>query len=175
MLEMRREPRPGFARCYRHSAWPERTILRMRTPGTAHPGIPSRIHDCGQTLRCAVAARIRNFTSCLLLCIAGCASTPQRAAPSAVGCAEAVLATLPAGLTDPEKHCVASAGIAMHCSRFEAWLAGYGKEIRDAFGDGDASWADLHADRIGRRCAATQDRPDALIECCRQALPDSGG
>ena len=63
----------------------------------------------------------------------------------------------------------------MRCSRFEAWLAGFGKEIRDAVGDGDASWQDLDADRIGRRCAATHDGPDAQIECCRQALPASGG
>jgi hypothetical protein len=41
--------------------------------------------------------------------MAGCASTPQRAGLSTVGCAEAVLATLPAGLTDAEKHCVALA------------------------------------------------------------------
>jgi hypothetical protein len=133
------------------------------------------MHDGGRALRWAVAARIRICMGCLLLCITGCASPPQRAAPSTVGCAEAVLATLPAGLTDPEKHCVASAGIAVHCSQFEAWLAGYGKEIRDAFGDGDASWADLDANRIGRRCAATHDTPEALIECCRQALPASGG
>jgi hypothetical protein len=42
--------------------------------------------------------------------LAGCTSTPERAAPSTVGCVNAVVATLPAGLTDPEKHCVASAG-----------------------------------------------------------------
>jgi|APIni6443716594_1056825.scaffolds.fasta_scaffold30000_4 hypothetical protein len=122
-----------------------------------------------QALRWAVAARIRIFAGCLLLCIAGCASTPQRAAQSTVGCAEVVLAALPAGLTNPEKHCLASAGIATHCSRFEAWLLGYGKEIRDVFGDGDSSWEDLDANRIGRRCAATHDGPDALIECCQQA------
>lgn len=108
---------------------------------------------------------------CLLLCIAGCASTAQRAAPSTVSCAEVVLAALPAGLTDPEKHCVASAGIAMRCSGFEAWLLGYSKEIRDAFGEDDASWDDLGANRTGRRCAATRPGPDALIDCCRQALP----
>ena len=82
---------------------------------------------------------------------------------------------LPAGLTDPEKHCVASAGIATHCSQFEAWLLGYAKELRDAFDDGDASLEDLVADRVGRRCAAAQAGPEALIECCRQSLPASGG
>ena len=106
----------------------------------------------------------------LLLCIAGCTGTPERPATSTVRCAEAVVATLPAGLTDPEKHCVASAGIVQRCSRFEAWLASWGKEIRDAFGDGDASWDDLTADRIGRCCASTGDGSDTLVECCRQAL-----
>ena len=80
---------------------------------------------------------------------------------------------MPAGLTDPEKHCVASAGIAMHCSRFEAWLLGYGKELRDALGSGDAAWADVGANRIGRRCAAIHVTPDALIDCCRRSLPAS--
>lgn len=80
------------------------------------------------------------------------------------------MTTLPGGLTDPEKHCLASAGIVRQCSRFEAWLAGWGKEIRDAFGPGDASWEDLRADRAGRHCASMHDETDALIECCRQAL-----
>ena len=93
---------------------------------------------------------------------------------SSVGCAHAVVAALPAGLTDPEKHCVASAGIARNCSRFEAWLAGWGKEIRDSFGHGDASWQDLVADRAGRRCASSQDGVDAVIYCCRQALAAPG-
>ena len=121
-------------------------------------------------LRCAVAARIGIWTICLLLGLAGCASTPERAAQSSVGCAKAVVAALPAGLTDPEKHCVASAGIAQRCSPFEAWLAGWSKEIQDAFGYGDASREDLRADRMGRRCASTHDEPEALLECCRQAL-----
>jgi hypothetical protein len=80
------------------------------------------------------------------------------------------VAALPGGLTDPEKHCVASAGITQRCSRFEAWLAGWAKEIQDSFSHGDASWEDLDADRIGRRCASTHDEPDALTECCRRAL-----
>lgn len=129
------------------------------------------MHSYRHALRCAVAVRIGISSVCLLLCLAGCASTPERAARSSVGCANAVVAALPAGLTDPEKHCVASAGITQRCSRFEAWLAGWAKEIDDTFSRGDASWEDLDADRIGRRCASTHDDPDALIECCRQALP----
>jgi len=120
--------------------------------------------------------RTRTWTGCLLLCLAGCTSTPpERAAESTVGCVAAVVAALPVGLTDPEKHCVASGGIVQRCSRFEAWLAGWGKEIEDAFRHGDASWEDLVADRAGRRCAtATLDGNDALIECCRQALATPG-
>jgi len=142
----------------------------MTAPDTVHPRVTSRRHDHGHALRCTVAARIGIWTVCLLLGLAGCASAPERAAPSPVGCAKAVVAALPAGLTDPEKHCVASAGITQRCSRFEAWLAGWGKEIEDAFSHGDASWEDLDADRLGRRCASTHAAPDALIACCRHAL-----
>ncbi len=105
-----------------------------------------------------------------MLGLVGCTSTPERPAESAVGCAEAVVATLPVGLTNPEKHCLASAGIAQRCSRFEAWLAGWGKEVRDALDEGDASWADLVDDRAGRHCASTLNGPDTLLECCRLAL-----
>ena len=104
------------------------------------------------------------------MCLAGCASDPQRPAVSTVGCAQAVVAQLPAGLSDPEKHCVASAGIARQCSPFEAWLAGWGKEAQDAFGGGNASREDLDADRRGRQCAAEPGGPETLVECCRRAL-----
>jgi hypothetical protein len=112
--------------------------------------------------------------SCLaVLGIAGCAVSPERPAPSTVGCAEAVVAALPPGLDDPGKHCLASAGIALQCSRLEAWLAGWGKEVGDGFGGGDASREDLEANRIGRRCAngagETVDTA-ALLECCRREL-----
>jgi hypothetical protein len=103
----------------------------------------------------------------LALCAAGCSSAPERPAASFRGCAEAVVAALPAGLTDAEQHCLASAGIAQRCSRFEAWAAGWGKEIRDALGEGDASIADLAADRRGRRCAAPRRGAEELLACCR--------
>lgn len=102
--------------------------------------------------------------------LAGCAGAPERPANSTVGCAEAVVAALPAGLGDPEKHCLASAGIARQCSPFEAWLAGWGKEVQDALGSGDASREDLVSDRLGRRCAAQPVAADGLLECCRHAL-----
>jgi hypothetical protein len=102
--------------------------------------------------------------------LSGCAASPERTAPSTVGCAGAVVAALPPGLDDPEKHCLASAGIALQCSRFEAWLAGWGKEARDALGGGDASLDDLESDRIGRRCARDAGASESLLECCRREL-----
>lgn len=104
----------------------------------------------------------------LALALAGCAGNPQRPATSSVGCVRAVVAALPPGLSDPEKHCLASAGIAHRCSPFEAWLAGWGKEIQDSFGSGDASFADLADDRRGRDCARRSDDPDAWLQCCRE-------
>lgn len=98
---------------------------------------------------------------------AGCAGNPERPATSSLECARAVVARLPPGLSDPEKHCLASAGIARECSPFEAWLAGWGKELQDAFDGGDASFEDLADDRRGRRCAEQSADPDALLQCCR--------
>ncbi len=100
------------------------------------------------------------------LASAGCAGNPQRPAPSSLECARAVVATLPPGLSDPEKHCLASAGIAKRCSPFEAWLAGWGKELQDAFDGGDAS--DLEDDRRGRDCARRSDDPDRWLQCCQE-------
>jgi len=102
----------------------------------------------------------------LALANAGCAGNPERPATPSLECARAVVARLPPGLSDPDKHCLASAGIAQQCSPFEAWLAGWGKELRDAFDGGDASFADLADDRRGRRCAEQSDDPDALLQCC---------
>ena len=99
---------------------------------------------------------------------AGCAGNPQRPAPSSLECARAVVAALPPDLSDAEKHCLASAGIARQCSPFEAWLAGWGKELRDAFDGGDASFGDLEDDRRGRDCARRSDDPDAWLQCCRE-------
>jgi hypothetical protein len=104
----------------------------------------------------------------LALASAGCAGNPGRPATSSLECARAVVAALPPGLSDPEKHCLASAGIAHRCSPFEAWLAGWSKELQDAFGGGDASFADLEDDRRGRDCARRSDAPDAWLQCCRE-------
>jgi len=122
-----------------------------------------------------VKVKLVIHAACLgMVGLAGCAASPERPAPSTVGCAEAVVAALPPGLDDLEKHCVASAGIALQCSRFEAWLAGWGKEAGDALGGGDASREDVEANRIGRRCAAAAGDADALLDCCRQGLNPSG-
>jgi hypothetical protein len=102
--------------------------------------------------------------------LVGCASAPERPASSTLGCAKAVVATLPTGLTDPEKHCLGSAGIALQCSPFEAWLAGWGKEARDALGDGDAAREDLEANRLGRQCAEKPGDAGGMLECCRRRL-----
>lgn len=104
----------------------------------------------------------------LALAGAGCAGNPERPATSSLECARAVVAALPPGLSDPEKHCLASAGIARQCSPFEAWLAGWGKELRDAFDGGDASFSDLDDDRRGRECARRSDDPGVWLKCCRE-------
>jgi hypothetical protein len=103
----------------------------------------------------------------LALCATGCNAVPDRPAASSRGCAEAVVASLPTGLTDTEQHCLASAGITQRCSRFEAWAAGWGKELRDALGAGDPSRRDLAANRRGRGCAAIGRTTDELLACCR--------
>jgi hypothetical protein len=109
--------------------------------------------------------------TCLaVLGLSGCAAGPERPAASTVGCAQAVVAALPPGLDDLEKHCFASAGIALQCSGFEAWLTGWGKEARDALGGGDASREDVDANRIGRRCAGGPHDAAALLDCCRREL-----
>ena len=102
--------------------------------------------------------------------LAGCTGAPGRPEPLTLGCAQAVVAALPAGLTDPEKHCLASAGIARRCSPFEAWLAGWGKEMQDALGGGDAAREDLVANRLGRRCASQPADADEMLLCCRRGL-----
>lgn len=109
-----------------------------------------------------------------LLLLAGCATGPERPAASTLGCAKAVVSALPPGLSDLEQHCLASAGIARRCSPSEAWLAGWGKELQDALGGGDASRRDLVANRYGRQCAAEHGAPEALADCCRRALAAPG-
>lgn len=120
------------------------------------------------------AAKAVVLAGALLIVSSGCTAQHARPARSTVGCAEAVVGQLPPGLTDPEKHCLASALMVQQCSRAEAWLAGWGKEVADALGAGDADWDDLRADRLGRDCAASGDGTTELLACCRDGLALSG-
>lgn len=83
---------------------------------------------------------------------------------------QAVVAQVPDELGDQQKHCLASGLIARYCSVAEATLAGTGKELRDLFTGGDASWADLRSNRQGRRCARDAGDDAALADCCA-AMP----
>ncbi len=61
--------------------------------------------------------------------------------------------------------------IARFCSPAEARLAGLGKELRDAFGHGDASWSDWRATRMGVHCAKSAGDVAAIAACCENAIP----
>lgn len=92
---------------------------------------------------------------------------------SSAGCAQAVVDRhLPAGLHDKQAHCVAGGLIARFCSPTEARLAGLGKELRDAFGTGDADWSDWQATRSGVRCAAARAGVVSIIACCENETPE---
>ena len=65
-----------------------------------------------------------------------------------------------------DKHCMAAAFIARHCSVTEAALASLGKELQDLFTSGDAQWADVRADQRGLRCARSANGDAAIVECC---------
>jgi hypothetical protein len=102
----------------------------------------------------------------LLLALGGCVSQAPRPATSSYGCMVAERDTLPAGMPDEQKHCVASGLIARHCSVGEANLAGVGKELQDLFTGGDASWADWKMDRKGMACAHDASDDAAVVQCC---------
>ena len=85
----------------------------------------------------------------------------------------AVRAELPEGIADKQAHCLAAGNIAQRCSVTEARLAGIGKELRDVFTRGDASWADWLADRAGIACAKQSRDAGELATCC--AAKDSFG
>jgi hypothetical protein len=113
------------------------------------------------------------IASGVLGCLAGCAATPDRPMRSSAGCAQAVVDRhLPAGLHDKRAHCVAGGLIARFCSPTEARLAGLGKELRDAFGTGDADWSDWQATRSGVRCAASRADVVSIIACCENETPE---
>ncbi len=70
---------------------------------------------------------------------------------------------------DKRAHCLTAGRIAQRCSVFEADLAGIGKEFSDIFNQGDASWADWRADRVGIRCALHGQDAQQLAQCCTEA------
>ena len=49
---------------------------------------------------------------------------------------------------------------------------GLGKELRDAFGRGDADWSDWRATRSGVRCATPGSDVASIIACCENETPD---
>lgn len=99
--------------------------------------------------------------------LSGCAAQATRPSSSPLACMRAEVQALPQGLSDDEKHCVASGLITRHCSSVEAWVAGAGKELQDAFTGGDASWADWRSDGRGRQCGRTAADDQAVLACCR--------
>jgi hypothetical protein len=107
----------------------------------------------------------------LAVCLAGCASVPDRPATSTVGCARAVLDRyVPSDLRDKQAHCIAGGLIARFCSPAEARLAGLAKELRDVFSAaGDADWSDWQATRAGVRCSAPDADVASIVACCDAA------
>lgn len=117
---------------------------------------------------------MRSSTRVLLLTglLSSCAVAPDRPATSSEGCAQAALERyLPRELPDKQAHCIAGALISRYCSPAEARLAGFGKELRDALGDGDVEWADFRATLAGVHCAATDPDMATLVACCENAAP----
>jgi hypothetical protein len=100
----------------------------------------------------------------------GCAAgTGAQARPerSSLGCMQGVVAArVPAGIPDKRAHCLAAGFIARECSVTEAWIASYGKELRDLLGGGDAEWGDLTADGTGVDCARAARSDQDLVACC---------
>jgi hypothetical protein len=117
-----------------------------------------------------VSARSLAALAAAVLCLSGCAPLAVdagRAGTSSLGCMRASLANR--DLTrrpDYEAHCIAAGLIARRCSVGEAWLASYGKEIRDLLGRGNAEWRDVQSDRRGIDCARTATDEAQLMHCC---------
>lgn len=110
------------------------------------------------------------FFGVLALCLAACAplaGRESRAAKSSLSCMQHIRdEKLPPRIDDDMKHCVAAGLIARYCSRSEAWMASYGKELKDLFGPGDAQWRDIQADRRGIGCARSASSDADVQQCC---------
>jgi hypothetical protein len=73
---------------------------------------------------------------------------------------------LSSNIPDSQAHCMASGLIARYCSVTEANMAGWGKELKDLLGPGDAEWRDLVSDHKGITCARAAGNDQDLIGCC---------
>lgn len=113
--------------------------------------------------------RRRLWPLVMLSALGACATSPDRPAVSSYACMVAVRDSVPKQSYDKRAHCLTAGRIAQRCSVFEANLAGIGKEVSDIFNHGDPSWADLRADRVGIRCAASSADPQRLAACCTGA------
>jgi hypothetical protein len=113
--------------------------------------------------------RLLLLALCASAGLVGCASSASRAEPSGYACMVAVRNAIPADLPDSRKHCLAAGGIAQQCGVIDARVASVGKEVKDLFGAGDASWSDWRADRAGMQCAKSAATGEALAACCTQA------
>ncbi len=106
----------------------------------------------------------------LLALAASCATAPgvERLRHSSLGCMrEVVAAKIPRGISDKRAHCLAAGFIARYCSRPEAHVASWGKELMDLLdGSGDFEWSDLAADRLGIHCERSAGSDAALERCC---------
>jgi hypothetical protein len=111
--------------------------------------------------------RAHSLVAVPALLLAACAASPR--APESWCMQRAVDALSLEGVSDPRRHCLASAAIAIRCGAGSAFAAGYAKEIADIFGPGDASAADLSANAAGRECAQRSADQQALAACCGQA------
>jgi hypothetical protein len=104
------------------------------------------------------------FALALGTLLSACAANPR--APDSF-CMQRVVDSLPLdGLPDARKHCLAAGAIALRCGAGSAFVAGYAKEVADAFGPGDASIADLQAAAAGRECAQRSAEEHSLPGCC---------
>jgi hypothetical protein len=112
---------------------------------------------------------VRSIWLCAALLLTGCASREPRADDSTYGCMQTVRAQIPTNLPDKRQHCLAGAQITRQCSVGEAYVASLGKELRDLFGTGDASWSDWRADRAGMRCGRAARDTAQIERCCAAA------
>lgn len=98
--------------------------------------------------------------------LSGCIARAPRPATPSLECMRAAVSQVPESRDDSLQHCLAAGLITRYCSATEAVIASFGKELRDMFGRGDASLADLRADRHGLACGRHAEDDSALLRCC---------